>query len=100
MYIIREVFTAQPGKASKLATLFKKITTPEMKGRVMTDMVGAYNTVVMEVEVESLAEWEKQMKEMQAGKPDPNMDAATLEEMSHYHELFQGGHREIFKVVD
>lgn len=100
MYIIREVFTAKPGQASKLAKLFKKMMTGGMKGRVMTDMAGPYNTVVMEVEVESLAEWEKQMKEYKSGKPDPNMSPELAEEMSKYTEMYLTGRREIFEVVE
>lgn len=100
MYIIREVFTAKPGQASKLAKLFKKMNMPEMKGRIMTDMVGPYNTVVMEMEVESLTEWEKSMKEYKSGSDAQKMDPVLAEEMSHYHEMYQGGHREIFQIVD
>lgn len=96
MLIVREVFTAKPGQASKLAKLFKKTFTGDMKGRVMTDMIGTYNTVIMEVEVASLADWEKQMQEYQSGKMDP----ALVEEMSHYHEMFQGGHREVLRIVE
>ena len=100
MYIIREVFTARPGQASKLAKLFKKTFPKEMKGRVMTDMVGDYNTVVMEVEVNSLAEWEKGMAEYKSGKMDSGMDSETAQEMSKYTEMFWGGRREIFQVVE
>ena len=100
MYIIREVFTAKPGQASKLAKLFKKGFTGDMKGRVMTDMVGPYNTVVMEMEVASLAEWEKFMDQYKSGKADPNMDPKIAEEMSHYTEMYQSGRREIFQVVE
>jgi len=63
MLIIREVFTAKPGQASKLAKLFKKGFAGDPTTRVMTDMVGDYNTVVVEVQVENLAEFEKQMKD-------------------------------------
>ncbi len=100
MYIIREVFTAKPGQASKLAKLFKKMLTGSMKGRVMTDMAGPYNTVVMEVEAKSLAEWEKQMEEYKSGKPDPKMDPKVAEEMSKYTEMYQSGRREIFQIVE
>ncbi len=103
MYIIREVFKAKPGQASKLAKLFKKMATGEMKGRVMTDMVGPYNTVVMEMEVESLAEWEKKMAEHKSGKPDPEMeklDQATKDEIAKYTELYTEGRREIFQITD
>lgn len=101
MYIIREVFTAQPGQASKLAKLFKKMSKmPGMEGRVMTDMVGPYNTVVMEMEVDSLAKWEEEMMKYRSGKPDPNTDPELAQEMAHYHEMYQSGRREIYQIVD
>jgi len=100
-YIIREVFTAKPGQAGKMAKMFKKMAAayPDMKGaRVMTDMVGPYNTVVMEMEVGSIAEWEKYMNDMRSGKPDPNMTPELMEEMSKYHEMFLTGRREIWRI--
>src|SRR4051812_18847468 len=98
MYLIREIFKAKPGQASKLAKLFKKMNMPG--GRIMTDMVGPYNTVVMEVEVKSLAEWEKQMQDMKSGKPDPNMDPKVAEEMSHYTDMYTEGRREIYQIME
>jgi hypothetical protein len=102
MYIIREVFTAKPGQAGKLAKLFNKMPMSG-KSRVMTDMIGPYNTVVMEMEVESLAVWEQEMLKFRRGEPDPNMDkldAETKEQLGKYHEMFEGGRREIFEVVE
>ena len=57
MYIIRETFTARPGKASSLARLFKEIMADVvgLKFRVLTDYVGEFNTVVMETEVDDFA---------------------------------------------
>ena len=97
--IIREVFTAKPGQASKLAKLFKKsfAADPNMPPvKIMTDLVGNYNTVVMEMEVNSLAEFEKSMDEYKSG----NMDPKLAEEMSQYHDMFLTGRREIFQVLD
>ncbi|HSE43321.1 MAG TPA: hypothetical protein VLH08_21355, partial [Acidobacteriota bacterium] len=73
MLIIREVFTAKPGQASKLARLFKKAMGTDANIRIMTDFVGNYNTVVTEYEVNSLAEFEQQMQEYKSGKPDPKI---------------------------
>ncbi len=100
MLIIREVFTAKPGQASKLAKLFKKAFGADPNTRVMTDMAGDYNTVVVEVQVNSLAEFEKQMEEYKSGKPDPKMDPKVAEEMSKYTEMYLTGRREIFQIVD
>lgn len=100
MIIIREVVTAKPGQASKLAKLFKKVFKGQEGVQVMTDLVGNYNTVVVEMPVKSLAEFEKQMEEVKSGKPDPNMDPNVAEEMSHYTEMYLTGRREIYQTVD
>ena len=100
MVIIREVFTAKPGQASKLAKLFKKAFGSDSTVRVMTDMVGDYNTVVTEMQVNSLAEFEKQMEDYKAGKPDPKMNAEVAEELSKYTEMYLTGRREIFQIVE
>lgn len=91
MLLVRETFTAKPGNASKLAKLMKRAIPGS---RVMTDLVGKYNTVVVEREVESLAAFEKEMDEYRAGK----MPAEMAEEMKHYTELYMKGKREIFRI--
>nr|MBI4156503.1 hypothetical protein [Candidatus Woesearchaeota archaeon] len=98
MLIIREVFIAKPGQASKLAKLFKKGFEHETNIRIMTDMAGNYNTVIVEMQVNSLAEFEKQMEDYKSGKPDPKMDPKVAEEMSKYTEMYMTGRREIFKL--
>lgn len=100
MLIVREIFIAKPGQASKLAKLFKKASTGDPNVRIMTDLVGNYNTVVMEVQVERLAEFEKEMEEYKSGKPDPKMDPKVAEEMSKYTEMYVTGRREIFQIVE
>lgn len=100
MLIIREVFTAKPGQASKLAKLFKKGFGGDANVRIMTDMAGNYNTVVVEMQVSSLAEFERQMEEYKSGKPDPKMDPKVAEEMSKYTEMYVTGRREIYKIVE
>ena len=49
MLIVREVFVAKPGCASKLAALFKETVQMGWAGncRVMTDMTGDFNRVVL-----------------------------------------------------
>src|SRR4051812_42461747 len=70
MLIVREIFVAKPGQAGKLAKLVKAMFSadPKFKGRVMTDLVGDFNHVVVESEVENLAEWEKQMEAYSRGE--------------------------------
>ena len=98
MLLIREVFTAKPGQASKLAKLFKKMNMPG--GRIMTDLSGPYNTVVMEMEVKNLAEWEKQMEDYKSGKQASDMDPQVAEEMSHYTDMYATGRREIYQILE
>jgi hypothetical protein len=100
MLIIREVFTAKPGQASKLAKLFKKAFASEPNTRVMTDMIGPYNTVVCEMQVASLTEFEKQMEEYKSGKPDPKMDPKVAEELSKYTEMYTSGRREVYQIIE
>lgn len=100
MIVVREIFTAKPGQASKLAKLCRKAFPAGPTVRVMTDLVGSYNTVVIETTMNTLAEFEKQMEDMKSGKPDPNMDPKVAEELSRYTEMYLTGRREIFQIVD
>jgi len=97
MLLIREVFIAKPGQASKLAKLFKKGFV-DASTRILTDRVGDYNTVIVEREVADLATFERQMEEY--SKPDPKMDPEVAKEMSKYTEMYLTGRREIFQIVE
>ena len=100
MLVIREVFTAKPGQASKLAKLFRRAFLPGANVRVMTDFIGNYNTVIVEFQVQKLAEFEKQMDDYKAGKPDPYMDPKVADEMSGYAEMYMTGRREIYQIIE
>ena len=66
MIVIRNCFIAKPGCASKLATQLKEASTVA-KGafnyRVLTDVTGDFNRVVLEYEVGSIGEFEERMKD-------------------------------------
>ena len=49
MIVVRNVFVAKPGQASKLAAMFKHAAeSARMPGyRVLTDMTGEFNRVVL-----------------------------------------------------
>ena len=100
MFIIRETFTAKPGQASKLAKLFKKGFSSNPNVRIMTDMVANYNTVIVEMQVSSLAEFEQGMEDYKQGKPDPKMSPEVAEEMSKYTEMYVSGKREIYRIQE
>ena len=99
MLIIRDIFTAKPGQASKLANLWKKAMNGEKNVRVLTDAIGDFNTVIMETEVKDLAEFERIMEAYKAGDMPKGMDKETASALSKYTEMYQSGKREVYKIV-
>src|SRR5262249_25738503 len=95
MFVVRDMFTAKPGQASKLAKLMKDTweSTQPGKVRVLTDSVGDYNTVVMETEVREMSELEQRMKRYMN---DPDIK----KKMTGYTDLWITGRREIMRVVE
>lgn len=94
MIIIRNIFTAKPGKASQLAKQIKEAMASRegIKVRVLTDFVGKMNTVVMEIETGSLLEFENQYKEYMS-------NPEIKEKMKGYTDLWLEGKREILQVM-
>ena len=94
MYIVRETFTARPGKASSLAKLLKQamgqMTT--LKTRVLTDYIAAFNTVVVEVETDDLATFDRAMADYAT-----RTDIHDL--MKGYTDMYVTGKREVYRVV-
>ena len=100
MLIVRDVFTARPGQASKLAKKFKNVFGNVPTVRIMTDLVSDFNTVIMEHEVKNLAEYEELIKMYMSGKPAPNMAENAFEEMAGYTEMYLSGRREVLQVFE
>jgi hypothetical protein len=94
MIIVRNSFIAKPGQAGKLAAQLKEMATAgNLKNvRVMTDLVGDFNHVVMVHELESVSQIEDLMTKYST---DPNI----REKAKGYTELWTKGRREIFRVV-
>lgn len=94
MLIVREHFVTKPGQAGKLATLLKEVMAIAApgKGRVMTDVTGEFNRVIMETEVASLADLEARMQEYQS---NPSWKA----KMAGYTDLWVSGGREVLRIV-
>ncbi len=94
MFVVRETFTAKPGMASKLAILFKDVmgSLPGHKFRVLTDHIGAFNTVVLETNVDDLAEFDRLMAEY-AARTD------IRDQMTGYTDMYLTGRREVYKIV-
>jgi hypothetical protein len=96
MYLVRDIFTAKPGKAKDLVAKFKALEPymieMGMKAmRVMTDAVADYWTVVAESEVESLDAY------FDIGRRERS-DARIGEIMQGYMDLVKGGRREVFRI--
>ena len=94
MIIVRNTFIAKPGNASKLATQLKTALAAGKvpKSRVLTDLTGDFNRVVMEYEVENLSGVEANMKRYQT-------DQAVRAAMQGYTELFITGSRELLQTA-
>jgi hypothetical protein len=66
MIVVRSVLQAAFGRGGELAAIFAE-TNPRIMAelgvsrswRLLTDLTGTFDTVILEVEAESLAEWEQ-----------------------------------------
>ncbi len=94
MIVVRNSFTAKPGQASKLAAQVKDVAAAGnlRNHRVLTDVTGEFNQVVMEYEVQSLAEYEEVYKRY-------TTDPQVREKMKGYTELWMTGRRELLRVA-
>jgi hypothetical protein len=86
MILVRIICQAKFGKASEVVAGFRQsaeivrtFTGPHVRSRLLTDLSGSFDTVVEELELESLAEWERlravifsnpQVREAEASLPD------------------------------
>ncbi len=93
MLVVRNIFVAKPGQASKLAAQVKEAgAVSKLPFRVLTDLTGEFNRVILEFQVENAAAFEANMKEY-ATNP------AFREKMKGYTELWSTGSREILQIV-
>jgi len=94
MIIVRNSFFAKPGQAGKLAAQLKEMAAAGnlRNVRVMTDLTGDFNHVVMEHEVKSAAEFEEMFARYSS-------DPKAREAAKGYTELWTQGRRELFRVV-
>jgi hypothetical protein len=95
MYVVRETLTAKPGMASKMAAAFQAIAA-KVQGRytmrVMTDVIGPFNTVIFETEVPSVDEFNKLEDELM-GRED------VREAMKGYTDMYLTGKREVYRLL-
>jgi hypothetical protein len=94
MIIVRNVFIATPGNASKLAAQMKSAAAAAKmpKHRVLTDVTGEFNRVVLEYEVDSISEFEARLK-------DYATNEALREALKGYTDLYRSGHRELLQTA-
>jgi len=94
MIVVRNCFVAKPGSAGKLAAQLKEAAAAANlpKFRVLTDVTGDFNRVVMEYEAENASEFEARMQEYKT-------NSAFREKMKGYTDLWTTGSREILQIV-
>ena len=93
MIVVRNCFVAKPGNASKLAVQLKDAaSTANMKHRVLTDLTGDFNRVILEYEAENVGEFEARMR-------DYATNEAFRDKMKGYTDLYITGSREILQVM-
>ena len=97
MFVVRDIFYCKPGKVRPMVQKFQALAKlSEKMGfggmRIMTDLSGErYWTVVSEIEVASLEKYAETSRQSMA---DPEFQAA----MKDYHDLVEGGRREIYML--
>ena len=84
MILVRFVCQAKFGKASEVVAGFKQsgeivrtMVGPNVRARILTDLSGPFDTVIQEIEVESLAEWER-LREVIFSNPEVQEAEAAL----------------------
>ena len=94
MIIVRNTFVAKPGQASKLAAQFKAAAAAAKmhNARVLTDLTGDFNRVILEYEVDTIAGFDAQMKEYATSE--------TLRSaLKGYTDLYVTGARELLQTA-
>ena len=99
MIVVRNVFRLKFGKSKEAVALLKegiamqRRAGVEMKQRLMTDLVGTFYTLVLELTVSNMAELEANMPKAMGDKDWQ----ATYQKFS---ALVDTGYREIFTLVE
>jgi hypothetical protein len=102
MIVVRTVFQAKFGKGGELAARMaagnpefaaevSRLLGGPRRWRVLTDLSGAFDTVVFEAEAESLAEWERVRAAMFA---TPEFQRS----MAETQDLIVGGRNEFWTI--
>ena len=95
MIVVRNCFVAKPGCASKLAAQLKEAAAAmpgSVRYRVLTDLTGDFNRVVLEYEAENVGEFETRMRQYAT-------DSSFRDKMKGYTDLYVTGGREILQIT-
>lgn len=95
MIVVRNCFIAKPGNASKLAAQLKEAAAaaqPPARFRVLTDLTGDFNRVILEFEGDNIGEFEARMR-------DYGTNEAFRSKMKGYTDLYITGTREILQIT-
>lgn len=94
MFLVRNIFKCKPGQTKNLIESFQNSMSlmENYKYRVLVDHVATFWTVVLEIEVNDLTEYERQFKEY-GERPD------VQEAMRGYMDSVKEGYREVFRIV-
>jgi len=99
MIVVRNVFRLKFGKSKEAVALLKegiaiqKRVGVEMNQRLLTDLVGTFYTLVLELTVPNMAALEANMPKVMG---DKNWQA----NYQKFSELVESGYREIFTIVE
>ena len=94
MLVVRNCFVCKPGNASKLAAQLKEAAefAAIPNHRVLTDLTGDFNRVILEYEAENLGAFEAWLREYKT-------NSAFREKLKGHTELWTTGSREILEFA-
>jgi hypothetical protein len=99
MILIRNVFQLKFGKAKEAVAVLKEALAIQKRlganfqQRICTDVTGPFYTLVLELTVSSLSEWEKEAPRIMGSKEfQDNYQKMT--------PLVESGYRELFTIVE
>ena len=98
MILVRQVFQTHVGRSREVAAMImqgaaqlRRAAGPDVHGRVLTDLSGPFGIVVLELEVDSLAEWERLRTAMSA-HPEGQQGSSSGA------PAFTGGYQEFYTI--
>ncbi len=94
MLVVRSCFVCKPGNASKLAAQLKEAASFAgfPNHRVLTDLTGDFNRVILEYEAEDFVAFQARLSE-------DKTNLAFREKLKGHTELWTTGSREILEIA-